>query len=292
MSLTRRRFLTVSAAFAALPASAQAAHWQGRAFGAEIAITIRGPSVRATPALAAARQTIRAVEKLFNLYDTASDLSRLNRDGVLIDPDPRFVTLCRLADDMHALTRGLFDPTVQPVWQALATGRAPRAAWAQTGWDQVTLSLARITLGQGQALTFNGIAQGFATDLVSDVLRAHGLDRTLVNIGEFRGTTGPWRLGIEDPEHGLLGQHTLTSGALASSSPRATQVAGQPHILHETAVPRWSTVTVEAASAAVADAASTALVLAGPDQIKSMIGQKEIRRILVVDPAGQLSSYM
>lgn len=292
MTLTRRRFLTVSAAFAALPATAQAASWHGRAFGADVAITIRGPERHAAPALAAARDMIRTVEKLFNLHDPDSALARLNRTGTLDRPDSRFLALCRQADEMYHLTDGLFDPSVQPIWQALAQGYDPQAAWAQTGWEQVGISPARITLAAGQALTFNGIAQGFATDLVSDVLSTHGLTRTLVNIGEFRGTTGPWRLGIEDPEHGMLGQRILTTGAMASSSPNATRIAGRPHILHHTARPQWSTVTVEAASALVADAASTALVLADRDKIQSMIGQKEIRRIVVVDPAGELSSYM
>lgn len=41
-----------------------------------------------------------------------------------------------------------------------------------------------------QALTFNGIAQGFATDLVADVLRDHCLTNTLVNIGEYRAMGG------------------------------------------------------------------------------------------------------
>ena len=38
----------------------------------------------------------------------------------------------------------------------------------------------------GAAITLNGIAQGYATDRVVDVLRARGLSTTLVNMGEIR----------------------------------------------------------------------------------------------------------
>ena len=39
---------------------------------------------------------------------------------------------------------------------------------------------------RGAAITLNGIAQGYATDRVVDVLRARGLSTTLVNMGEIR----------------------------------------------------------------------------------------------------------
>lgn len=288
MRMDRRRFLTISAGFTAVPGLAQAAEWRGRAFGADVVLTIRGPRDAAQAALSEARQLIAQVEQLFSLYDPHSRLSELNRTGKLAAPHPQFTALMRAADTAHVQTDGLFDPTVQPLWQALAEGRNAASVLPSIGWDRVRFDARGIELGTDQALTFNGIAQGFATDLVADALAARGITDALVNIGEYRGHGGPWRLGIEDPLQGLMGTRTLHGGAIATSSPAATMVGRFGHILHETAHPQWSTVSVEASSATVADSLSTAMVLAPRDQIEAIRTRADITRVTLVDFDGNL----
>ncbi|UWR28273.1 FAD:protein FMN transferase (plasmid) [Sulfitobacter sp. S223] len=288
MTLTRRRFLTISAAFSAVPATAKAHSWQGRAFGADVSLTIRGPRSDAAAAMTHARKLIAEVEQLFSLYDPTSSLSQLNAKGVLRLPTARFLELMQAADTAFRLTDGLFDPTVQPLWQALAQDRDTAAAVASIGWKKLRFDPAQITLGPAQALTFNGIAQGFATDLVADALTARGLTNTLVNIGEYRANGGRWTVGIADPEHGILGHRTLTKGAIATSSPAASPIRAQGHILHANAQPRWSTVTVEASSATLADSLSTAMVLATREQIDVMKARADIARVALVDFNGDL----
>lgn len=288
MTLTRRRFLTISAAFAALPATATAHSWRGFAFGAEVSMTIRGPKAQATAALNAARKVIREMEELFSLFDPHSTLSLLNASGVLTEPDKRFVQLMQAANTAHTLTGGLFDPSVQPLWQALVENRDPADVASAIGWNHVQFDMHEITLAPSQALTFNGIAQGFATDLVAQTLTERGLTNTLVNIGEYRSTGGPWSLGLQDPVHGVLGQRTLSNGAIATSSPAATQLGSQGHILHPSARPLWSTVSVEAASATVADSLSTAMVLAPRNQIKMIKDQADLTRVTLVTFDGDL----
>lgn len=290
MTLTRRRFLTITAAIAAAPASAATARWQGRALGADVSLTIRGPRDAATRAIAAARNLLNEIEGLFSLYDPASALSRLNAHGVLPAPDPRFLALMQAADHGHRLTEGLFDPTIQPLWRALAKGGDTAAARARVGWSRVRCDPARITLGTGQALTFNGIAQGFATDLITEHLAASGLTDALVNIGEYRALGGPWQLAISDPAHGYLGMATLTGGAIATSSPAALLLGAQAHILHPNARAQWSTVSVQADTATLADCLSTALCLAPHDQIAALSDLPEVRRIALVDFDGNLST--
>jgi len=290
MKLNRRRFLSISAAcMLATPARAQIHHWQGRALGAEVDITLHAPAEIAEPALDRARGSLDAVMAQFDLFDPASTVSRLNRTGHLDAPDVMFRRLMQACTQVHAATGGLFDPTVQPLWRALAEGQPPEAARALIDWSRVRHSAASVTLGEGQALTFNGIAQGFATDLVAEALRDAGLERTLVNIGEFRGTGGPWRLGISDPEIGMIGTRTLTSSAIATSSPKAVPLGGQGHILHGHAKPRWSTVSVEAATATMADGFSTALTMARLEDIRAAVGTFGIRRITLVSDQGDVS---
>ena len=289
MNVSRRRFLAIAASFAAAPAMAQRSTWTGRAFGAEASIDLHGPAAMTGPALDAAQALIKQIEGLFSLYDPASDLSQLNATGVRTVSAP-FEMLMGHVDRAHDLTDGLFDPTVQPLWRALVDGGDVAAARALVGWDRVDRRANHVRLGTGQALTFNGIAQGFATDLVADLLRERGFNRTLVNIGEHRGTGGAWRLGLIDPVHGLLAHRTISDGAVATSSPLATPIGPQGHILHAEHTPRWSTVSVEAETAAMADALSTGLVLADFNLVKRVRNAKGVHRITLVDPGGDLTT--
>ncbi len=291
MSLTRRRFLAISAAFAAGPATALApARWRGVALGAEAEITLHGQG--AEEALRAALACLREIEARFSLYEPASELSRLNRAGHL-DASAEFHALMRLADRVHHATGGAFDPSVQPLWQALAFGGDVAAARARVGWERITQGGDHIVLAEGQALTFNGIAQGFATDAVAELLAARGFGQALVNIGEFCALGGPWRLGLSDPEHGSLGTRTLNTGAVATSSPAALRLGEETHILD----PRgaggalWSTVSVEAESAALADALSTAGCLLPAEALqRAARALGGVRRITLVTHEGDLRS--
>lgn len=291
MTLTRRRFLTISAGFACAPRFAEANTWQGRAFGADVSITLRGPNSHTMPTLRQARAQIAEIEKLFSLHDPASALSQLNTTGALHSPDSRFVALMQAADHAFTVTDGLFDPTVQTLWRATATGENIDVAQRAVGWRRVRFDTQKITLSPGQALTFNGIAQGFATDEITQTLKAHGLQNVLVNIGEFRALGGPWRLGLSDPTWGHLGTRTVTDTAIATSSPGAMSLGRADHILHPVAQPQWSTVSVEATTATLADSLSTALVLAPLDQITTIKqASRDLGRITLVSGQGEVTT--
>ncbi len=266
--LSRRRFLAISAAAIASPAHAAPVTWQGYAMGAEVSLSIHAPPPLAEAAIARTHATLREVEALFSLYDPASTLSDLNRNGKLVQPPKTFGELIRICAQMHAATGGVFDPSIQPLWQAAARGGDVDPDAMNIGWQHLELGQS-ILLGPGQSLTLNGIAQGFATDLVRAGLADLGLSRALVNIGEFSALGGPFRLGLADPARGLFATRALTNRAIATSSPGAMQLGTRSHILHPslTRAPLWSTVSVEADSAAIADAASTAFVLMTPAEI-------------------------
>lgn len=288
MMLGRRRFLAISAAFACSPGAALATTWSGRGFGAEISITLYGPSEITEPALIEARATLQHIEELFSLYDPSSGLSLLNATGVLTSPDTDFLALVSASDQAFRTTAGLFDPTVQTLWRARSMDTQ---VTSQKDWRDVRFSSEAIELTEGQMLTFNGIAQGYATDRITDILSAYGLTEALVNIGEFRALGGPWRLGISDPHHGQLATRALTGRAIATSSPSALEVEGRSHIMHRSQMPKWSTVSVEAATATAADSLSTALTLASRDQIEQIKSQRDdVHRIILIDGRGDLST--
>ncbi len=283
--MKRRRFLSLTAAALALPRMAQASVWQGTALGADVSVTLTGPGAQA--ALTSVRQTLTRIEALFSLY-VPSTLVTLNATGQ-ITPDAEFTALCQTADDMVRLTNGYFDPTVQPLWTALATGGDTAAARALIDWDCVSFSPDSITLARDQALTFNGIAQGFATDVIAAELAAAGFSHALINIGEYRALGGPWRIGIADPVFGELAQATLQGRAMATSSPAALAVGGQSHILsRDGQAPCWSTVSVMAPTAAVADALSTAFCLMDHAAITATLGHVTDTTARLIDTDGNL----
>ncbi|WP_246082428.1 FAD:protein FMN transferase [Rubellimicrobium rubrum] len=270
--MRRRRLLQILAAAVLAPAAARSDETR-IALGAEARMTLYGPAEITSRARARAWAEMARIERIFSLHDPASVLSRLNATGRLDEPPPELVEVLVMADRLHDATGGRFDPTVQPLWLAHATGGDVAAARAVLGWDGVTVSRDAITLRPGQALTLNGIAQGYATDRVTQVLAEEGLHHALVEIGEFRALSGPFRLGVEDPEFGQLGQLTLSDRACATSSPKAMVLPdGSGHILDPAGgAPVWSSVTVAAPTAALADGLSTALCLATAEAARGIL---------------------
>lgn len=170
----------------------------------------------ADQALDAAVGTIRHVEAQMSLFDANSALSRLNRDGVLHDPHPDLVSVFQRAQFVSARSQGAFDVTVQPLWMAFeTTGRggggnlpspvAVQKARAAVGWQRLAVSDSEIRLRQpGMAVTLNGIAQGFAADLVKARLQTYGVRHAPINTGEWASLgrsdqKRPWLLGIANP---------------------------------------------------------------------------------------------
>lgn len=300
---SRRRFLAISAAMLSVaPAFAmERSRWRGRALGADVEITLRGPKAQAADALKAARAELARMEGLFSLYDPHTALGQLNARGRLEKPDTDFLEILRLVDRVHHMTGGVFDPTIQPLWRLLAdtAGRPPKEALQAArnciGWEKVSADPRRVRFAKpGMALTLNGIAQGFATDRVSETLVRAGFADTLVNIGEFRAGAGPWQIGIADPALGLVATRPLDGRALASSSPAALPLGegGPDHIIDPAAPyrrPRWSTVSVEAKTASLADGLSTAFVFQSETKIRMLTASEDdLYRALLVAADGQM----
>lgn len=285
--MNRRRVLTLVAAFACAPRLATAAEWRGVALGAEASITLSGPPDRTAAALAGIPAKLDRIERLFSLYRGDSALVRLNRRGRIEAPRP-FLDLVEAADHAHRLTDGIFDPTVQSLWRALAEGRDPDLARAAMGWEHVrTDARGEVRLAPGQALTFNGIAQGYATDLIREDLARQGFTRALVDIGEHAALGGPFTLGVSDPARGIVAHRVLRGGAIATSSPGATRMFGRPHIqAPDGRPPRWSTVSVEAPWATLADAFSTAAIFMERARLARLRREAGLTRITAIDEDG------
>ncbi|MUO85263.1 FAD:protein FMN transferase [Agrobacterium vitis] len=280
--MTRRRLITISAAFAMLPApspsratASDSRLWTGQALGARTSIRIEHPDGEAISARVMAE--IDRLENILSLYRPDSAVARLNRLGSLAEPPFELLECLSLAGAVNRASGGRFDPTVQPLWalwaEAAARGERPdaqaiRAAAARVGWQRIEFDATMIALNPGMALTLNGIGQGYVADRVAALLEAEGLTDILIDTGELRALGGrpqggDWPVRLETG--GRLG---LRQRALATSSPLGTTFdrdGKDGHILDPaTGIPvqaKWRVVSVSAPSAAIADALATAACL-------------------------------
>ena len=227
--LSRRDVLKVVAASAALPvgvlglrASAgrlSPAQWHGETLGAVAAMTLWHRDEKfAQRTLARMRGEVERLELIFSLYRPNSGIVRLNRDGRIASPSPELVAVLDESRRIAAASAGAFDPTVQPLWNAHAAWFAghpdfegePRSAMidharALTGFDGVDAGSHAIAFARpGMAITLNGVAQGYITDFIADLLRNEGFDHAMVELGETRALGAapdgkPFEVGLMKP---------------------------------------------------------------------------------------------
>lgn len=265
--------------------------WQGTALGAEAELAVAHPEPAAAKRLVGlALNEVKRLEAIFSLYRPESALVRLNTQGQIEHPPLELVEVLSRAQAWSRRTDGAFDVTVQPLWVlysghfsrdgASRDGPPPRELAAAAGlvdYRRLEVAPDRIRLAQpGMAVTLNGIAQGYITDRVADLLRADGLDRVLVSLGEMRAVGRPadglpWRVGLQLPRRsgGLQETVELADMAVATSSVSGLRFDpdGRFHHLFD---PRsgncargYQSASVVAERACDADALSTALVIAG-----------------------------
>ena len=297
MKLTRRRFLACFAttALSGSVASSPVTSQRFYALGAEAQITLAGGRQQAEAAIAACKKEIVAIESAFSLYDPNSMLSQLNRNGY-VETDNRFSALLLNALHMAEKTGGAFDPTIQPLWQAISSGDDFEQARKLVGWQDIEITKSTVRFAQpGMAVSLNGIAQGFAADRVSAILKKYGFQNTLVNVGEFAAQGNkygrPWLLGIIDPSSGNIVAHIEPiDTAIATSEPHGTLIGGQAHIFDplERVGKRWTSVTVEAREAWRADALSTAIAASPVEDAEDLLVAGNATRAWLIDDSGKL----
>jgi FAD:protein FMN transferase len=323
---SRRRALAILGAAAGVPMlcagdrpvdAAPLCQWNGTSLGSPSRLLVyqadRAAAARIVGQCAA---EIARLERIFALYLADSEIARLNRDGRCDSPSLDLLTLLSRCRHMSELSGGAFDVTVQPLWELYAAhffGRAspsadgpdPRAierARKLVDWRGVDVSARRITLARpGMGLTLNGIAQGYVTDRVTEILRDNGCDRILANMGcsELR-TIGrhadgrPWRVGLADPRRpeNVIATLDLCDRALCTSGGYGTKFepTGRFHHLFDpdtgTSAGHYVAVSVFAASAMIADALSTSLYVMPPERGPLLLAQFPGVRALVTRPDG------
>jgi thiamine biosynthesis lipoprotein len=207
---------------------------------------------------------------------------------------------------------------VQPLWNLYATHFAqahpapegpPADRLAETlskvGYRHLKVSSDRIALLRpGGAITLNGIAQGYATDRVTERLRAAGLSTTLVDMGEIRSIGArpdgtPWQVGLADPDKPDAASETigLVDRAVATTAGAGFRFdpAGRFTHLFDPATgrspARYRSVSVTAPTATEADALSTAFSLLPLSRIRDIMAGRPNVKTFLIDSDGKRHMY-
>jgi thiamine biosynthesis lipoprotein len=164
---------------------------------------------------------IAALEKKFSAHDPDSEISAINAAAgrTRVKVSPGIFSTLSLALHIADLTGGAFDPTIGAVvscWrEKLLEGEIPSydeisAAAAKTGFGALKLSPPDTAYLETGSLDAGGIAKGFVSAAVRDLLRAKGVTSALVDLGGNVVVMGgrpeaesekrhPWRIGIQHP---------------------------------------------------------------------------------------------
>jgi len=291
LPLTRRRFL----ARPRVETPRIEAYWvrvHRRAMACRFEITFDGANAHFVPAAEAALNEIDAIESHLTVFRDTSALVDLNRRAANepVSVDSTLFDLLKRCHQLSIDTDGAFDITSTPLsrcWGFLRReGRVPSfhevdAARRVVGIHHVHLDAERSSVrfdSIGVELNLGAVGKGYALDRVSTALRADGVDHALLSAGQssllaIGGRQRGWAIDITSPRREKpLARVWLRDRALGTSGAgeQFVLVDGQRygHVLDpRTGSPADGVLSasVVCASAADADALSTAFLVGGPE---------------------------
>ena len=276
----------------------------GTAFGTTVRISVTATSETvANLAIDDGYAEIRAVHRAADLFYAQSEIVQLNSHGTLGSSSIYFAELVKASDALFKLSDGAFDATVQPLWKLWSERKpqqpddaAMRFALARVGWRNLRPHDGGHVLENGAALSFNGVAQGYAADRVMQVLMRHGVYSAQVDTGE----TGMLRCGeglpIKHPRKpGLLGTLHVDTGFVAVSGDYASNFSDD-FMNHHIIDPRngfspreLASVVVVAPDGAMADGLATAFMVMGREQSLLCLAGLRDHAALFVSKEGQIA---
>ena len=271
-------------------------------------------------------QAIQTVEQQFHQFhqqwhawEQGGIVSKINRAIAQQQPIEIADSVKAFILDSQLLTQqsqGLFDPGIgqlvalwgfhSETWQGPPPAQSDIQAWLERRPSLLDISFDGNTLissNPNVQLDFGGNAKGLAIDMALASLQKSGIQNALVSIGGDMKAIGskngaPWRIGIQNPQHPsqVFASLSLKSGesvVTSGSYQRYFEWQGQQfsHILNpKTGYPAQSfaSVTVLHPNAITADAAATALLIAGETQWEAIAKSMGIQYVFAVDQHGNV----
>lgn len=258
---------------------------------------------------------IASLESLVSVTDTGSELYAINQtgSGTLTG---KASSLMEQALEICRRTDGALDLSIYPIVRAwgFTTGSyqvpdeaeiqalLPLVDYRKIQYDAATGTVT-VTLPEGMEIDLGSVAKGYAGQLVAQMLREHGVQSALLNLGGNVQTVGakpdgsPWQIGIKDPQGedammvlSVEDQAVVTSGGYE----RYFEQDGQTywHIMDpSTGHPADSgliSVTIVGDEGVVCDGLSTALFVMGLEKAADLWAQSGDFEAVFVTASGEV----
>lgn len=285
----------------------------------QLAVLAERPAVAAQCSAAIERRLLRqGIDWYPWTIDSSGELKRLNAalaHGQRLPVSAELLALLQRAQQLQQLSDGYFDPAVAPLIEAWGFADLNQPGVQSTlpttlaRWQHTHPSLADLRINGRDVssqrtdlhLDLGAIAKGFALQLALPELARLGCHDAALNLGGQVSVLGTVQalatVAIRAPRSDqALATLQLKAGESISTSgdyQRYAEHNGQRihHLLDpHTGLPVTHTqaVTVVSTDATLADAASTALMAAGPDHWQRIARQLGVREVLRIDATGAI----
>lgn len=287
-------------------------------FGTMVELTIRGVDTEtAEHAVAELSADFRRMHKDWHAWKPGGELGKLNkalREGRALEVSPFLLPLVHRAKIFHEQSEGLFNPAIGglvSIWGFHADdrpkGRIPdkaairRLVEADPTMDDVRIEGARVSSANTAVhFDFGGFAKGAALDRAAARLKEMGIENAILNAGGDINVLGrhgnrPWRAGIRHPRHwGVIATIELNGGEglyTSGNYERYREYEGvrYTHIIDPRdgmPVNHIVSATVIHPDGALADAAATALSVAGPSDWVRIARRMGVVYVMLIDENG------
>lgn len=245
-------------------------------------------------------QEINRLDAMFSVGNADSDVTKLNENGSgEVSEETAFIM--NRAMQVSEKTNGAFDITIYPLMElwgfTTKNYRVPESseiaeALKDVSYTNVSVNGQQVALTGGSSIDLGGIAKGYTSSRVIQIMKDCGIEHAIVNLGgnvQVLGTKtdgSDWRVAIQNPasENSYLGILSTTDKAVITSGgyERYFEQDGQVyhHIIDtQTGYPSDSdltSVTIVYSDGTTADALSTALFAMGLDGAKELYRSGDI----------------
>ena len=286
-------------------------------FGTIVEIKLWGATAeQASDAFSELQKMFQGMHRDWHAWEPGrlTDINEAFEQGQSATADADIVEMIRRSQDLELATGGRFNPAIGALIRLWGfhtsdypiVGPAPTESQINEILDLKPSSrdiridgLELYSQNPSVQLDFGGIAKGYAVDLTIKRLRQMGIHNAIVNAGGDLRAIGrhgnrPWRVAVRKPGGGSIGsiqvrgdESIFTSGNYERFRQDSTE--RYPHILDPgTGWPARdiASVTIITDEGLLADAAATALVVAGLEDWPQVAKALDLDQVAVVDGNG------
>ena len=213
------------------------AEYTSEVFAMDTYMTLTAYGENAKEAVEAGIAEIQRLDALLSTGDANSEVAQINQNGGgTLSEDTDYLVKRALA--IYQSTQGAFDISIYPVMQlwGFTTGDfavpskedlAAKLALVNAGRISLTEDngVSSITLPEGMEIDLGGIAKGYTSGRVMEVMKRYGIESAVINLGGNAHVLGSkpdgsaWKVGIQDPNdtNGYLGGVSVRDKAIITS---------------------------------------------------------------------------